>query len=219
MTPVTYREIWLALDALNPGREVNDLAGAIAYMAKGGETMFRIALFKRLPVDENDPGEFMDHSTISSFLLNIRSTSYSGTLLLDSSSGAELSRNNTASEVNFVKRADAPISILCPPTITAIAAGTQYLICFGTTNASGTNKVPFGKGQITVDDIGLTASDSAPPAGPNNVTSDIVNALFNQCVKYGTNPKGKTFTLVSPSEIHARVYGVDDNGNDMADLG
>ena len=77
-----------------------------------------MALYDRLPVDENDPGEFRSHANLALVEFKIRSGSYAGTLLLNSSSGGFPDIRSTPVAEQFIIKKDAPISIRLPAAIT-----------------------------------------------------------------------------------------------------
>jgi hypothetical protein len=216
MNDFVFRKIWLPID-VNGDAAVLNAAGRQALMYKGGEVMFCLALFNRLPAGE-DAGEFLNHARIATFLLKIRQTNYTGTLLLDSSAGATVEIDPTVTEDQFKARTKAPIQIYCPSAITAIAAGTLYMTFIGATTDAPAQPDPFGRGVITCEDIGIGAADSVAPAGAQAATTDMLNAIAQQCVKYGKNPAGKTFTLVSPNNTRGRKFGVSDDGKEIANL-
>ena len=194
------------------------MTGSPGRMFKGGEVMFRLALFDSLPVDSDNVGVFRNHANLATFLMKIRSGSYAGTLLMDSTSGATVTIKTTVTEQQFFDQQDAPISIYCPNAITAIAEGNQYMTFAGTTLDAPAQIDGLGRGRIAVEDIGLGLADSVTPTGPAAVSSDVVNALFALCVKFGLNPAGKTATFVSPNSTVGRTIGCDDEGQQLSVL-
>ena len=76
----------------------------------------------------------------------------------------------------------------------------------------------FGRGHITCEDIGIGAADSVAPAGASAATTDMVNAALQQCLKYGKNPAGKSFSLTSPNGLKGRLKYTSDDGEDASEL-
>jgi hypothetical protein len=212
MKNFVYREVWLPLE-VNGDEEASTLKGAVPLIYKGAEVMFRIALFDRLPVDEDDPGELRDISNLVAFVLKVRSTSYAGTELLDSTAGT-VTFDPTVTAAQFHAMEKAPISVYLPKAITAITAGQQYVTFAGMTSEAAQDD-GFGRCRVNVVDIGLGGASSAPAAGVEYVTSDMFRAAVQGFVKYGRNPAGKTVTFVSRSGRKGRVVGCDDNGNSI----
>lgn len=216
MKDFTFREIWLPLD-VNGDEEARTLNGGTPMIYKGAEVMFRIGLFDVLPVNSDNPGTFRNHANLVAFLLKIRSGSYAGSLQLDSSAGGDLSFDPTVTEAQFLNKQKAPISVYLPGSITGITAGELYMTFTGLTSESAQPDA-FGRARVTVTDIGIGTVSSAPAAGVQVVTTDMFRAALNGCVKYGKNPAGKSFTLVSPNGQKGRNYSVDDKGTAGAKL-
>lgn len=214
MKDFVLREIWLPVD-VNGSGEPLELAGGSPLIFKGAECMIRLALFDRMPRSQTEPGEFRNVSSIALFEFKIRSGSYAGTLLLNSTSGGFVDKDATCTETEFFNKSKAPINILLPAAITSIAAGNQYFTLTGQT-VEKSDIDAFGRGRIVIEDIGIGAADSAVPASPTAPSKEYVDAVLAQCVKYGKNPRAKTATFVSRNGKHGRTIGCDDNGQQLS---
>jgi hypothetical protein len=207
-----FREVWMPIDVNGDG-EASTKDGNTPLIYKGAEVMFRLALFDVMPVDEDEPGEFRNHANLVSLLLRIRSGSYAGTVLLDSSTGT-VSFDATATPAQFMAKEKAPISIHLPSAITGITAGDQYMVFSGVTS-EGAEPDVFGRSRVSVLDVGI-GGGSVPEPAESFVTMADFRAALQGVVKYGKNPKGKTVTLVSRSGSKGRTMGCDDDGNAMS---
>lgn len=219
MNDFVFRKIWIPIDANGDG-ESQTIAGKQALAYLGGEVMFCLGLFNRMPAG-NEVGEFLNHNKLASFLLKIRQGSYASTTLkLDSSTaGAEVEIDGAVTEQQFSSRAKAPIQIYLPRALTAnLVAETLFMTFTGATTDKPTEPDVFGRGKIEVIDVGLSLADAVAPAGVQAASTDMVQALFQQTVKYGKNPPGKTATFVSRNNRFGRPVGCDDNGNALANL-
>jgi hypothetical protein len=213
MKDFNYRKIWIPIDV--HGEESFALNGRIGEIYKGAECMFCLGLFDSMPADESNPGEFLNHQAIVSFLLKIRSGSYAGTVLLDSSAGGDFACDPTVTELEFLRRQKAPITIKITDAMAAnLTAGELYMTFTGITGESA-QKDGFGRGRLNVVDIGITLAGSAPaPAEQYATVAEMRAALANK-VSFGRNPPGKTMTLVSRSGAKGRTIGVDDRGGNV----
>lgn len=215
MKDFAYREIWLPID-VNGDTDARALTGNSPMIYKGAECVFRLALYDRLPLSEENPGEFRNHQNIVAFLLSIKTGSYAGTEVLNTGWFDGLVLDAAATEAQFITKQRAPISIHVPGSYTAaLTAGEHYLTFSGRTNES-TEPDGFGFGRVTVKDIGITtAAAPAPEVAGSYITAEMFNAAIGQCVKFGKNPAGKTFTLVSRSGAFGRTHGCDDAGSSV----
>lgn len=216
MNDFVYRKIWLPID-VNGDDLVKTIQGSAPLMYKGGETMLCIALFNSMP-NSSSNGEFLNHALLASFFVKIRTGSHAGTAILDSTAGGDTEIDPTVTEAQFAARTKAPIQIYLPTLITAITAGSQYIQFIGATTDKPAQPDGFGRGLITVEDIGIGAADSVAPAADGAASMSVVNAALAQCVKYGKNPRGKTVTFVSPNAGKGRTIGCDDAGKQISNL-
>lgn len=214
-----YHEIWIPILA-GSRNELLTLEGDLPLLPKGAEVCFKLAIFDTPPVDTANPGTFRNHSSLASFLLKIRSGSYAGTLLLDSSSGADVAPiDSTVQPADFLAKTKAPISIRCPTAITGIAAATQYMTFTGATNDAPTQPDYFGRARIEVLDVGIGAAEAPPAPAEQYALRTYVDAALQNKVSFGKNPPAKYPIFVSPGGRFGRP-GVppDDKGNPIGNL-
>lgn len=93
-----------------------------------------------------------------------------------------------------------------------VADGDYEVTVFGFTQKG---REVFGVSKLKMIDRKITDYIPAPVPGPQYATTADLRGFVEQCVKYGKNPAGKTFTLVSRNGLKGRKHGTNNDGSDM----
>lgn len=227
MKNFTYREIWLPID-VNGDDEAKTLNGNAPLIYPGFEYMFRIGLYDRLPGASDDVGEFRNIASIVAFILRVRSGSYAGTLLIDTSdvtaiaAGARVDFDATATEQDFLNKTKAPVNVYLPKEVTApagiTAASSHYMTFTGASIENAAQADAFGRARITVIDLGQGAAGAAPAAAAADyVRSDIFQAAFNGVVKFGNNPRGRYPIILNEDGTYGTALKTGQNGEFLSE--
>jgi hypothetical protein len=226
MAQITARPVWLPILFEDANPSVT-LLGNAPLIAKGAEARFYISIFEKF--DQNtasNPGTLIDISNFVAFILKVWATDYgTGTLLLDTSdaatiaAGAAVSFNPTATAAQFYSREAAQIQIYLPATVTAnVTAGDRYAVFTGATSEAASQPDYFGRSLYNSLEVGLGTVAVPPSPTSEYVRSDVFQAAMNGVVRWGTNPPGRTFTVVSPSGAYGRTLGCSDESELITNL-
>lgn len=224
MKNFTFREIWLQIDVNGDGEAVT-LNGNPPLIYPGFEYMFRIGMYDRLPSGGDDVGEFRNIASIVAFILRVRSGSYAGTLLLDTSdptaiaAGARVDPNATATEQDFLNKAKAPMNVYLPKEVTeSITAAQHYMTFTGASIENAAQPDAFGRARLQVIDLGQGVVGAAPAAAAADyVRSDIFRAAMNGKVSFGTNPRGLYPVIVNEDGSYGTALKTGGNGEFAAE--
>lgn len=199
---------------VNGDNDARTLNGGTPLIPIGGEVMFRVALFDKLPAGD-DVGEFRNHALVvtAQAKIHLKAGQTIGGVLLDSAVDGTVALDPSVTETQFKSKQKAPISIyFSSAKIAGVAAGTHFIKFHGITSESVEADI-FGWSDIAFKDVG-TLTAGAPSAGnPAYVTQIDLAAVVASCVRFGKNPVGRMPIFVSPNGAAGVEVGSDNNGD------